>query len=334
MWVRTSKLSARTPSQRSAAWVSALVIVLGVCHFECCSDVLGQGKAPGKAERDPFASIPFWGNDNPLERFFGRQDPGELDELRKISVTPKEEREYGERVLEAMRQEFKRRGVEVVSRGEQAAYVGKLLEAIKPGMKNHGRYSSLRVLVAQSDETDAYSIPGGTIIVFRGMLEFAESEAALAGVLGHELSHLDRGHQLLPLQRSRALQANSRTRNVASFDQFMRQASQFMSAFMRPFHPEDEVEADRDGATWAYRTNYDPREMARLFARLSERDRLGSFVPSFLRTHPYAGDRQAAIEALYDELHRAEPRSSRDKLYVGRQNLLRRIPMSERKFPE
>jgi hypothetical protein len=57
-------------------------------------------------------------------------------------------------------------------------------------------------------------------------------------------------------------------------------------------------------------------------------------MPSFLRTHPYAGDRQAAIEALYDELQRSEPRSSGGKLYVGRQNLARRIPVSERRFPE
>ena len=38
--------------------------------------------------------------------------------------------------------------------------------------------------------------PGGTLIFFRGILDFAGSEAALVGVIGHELSHLDHGHQL------------------------------------------------------------------------------------------------------------------------------------------
>ena len=45
-----------------------------------------------------------------------------------------------------------------------------------------------------------------------------------------------------------------------------------MRLLSRPFRPEDESEADRDGAAWAYRAGYDPREMAALFERLHQRD--------------------------------------------------------------
>ena len=52
------------------------------------------------------------------------------------------------------------------------------------------------VFWADSKETDARAFPGGSIVVMRGLVEFAQSEAALVGVLAHELSHIDHGHQL------------------------------------------------------------------------------------------------------------------------------------------
>ncbi|MGE0755939.1 MAG: M48 family metalloprotease, partial [Pirellulaceae bacterium] len=143
------------------------------------------------------------------------------------------------------------------------------------------------------------------------------------GVVGHELAHLDRQHQLLPLQRSKRLESAFREPRAMNWDQMMRSASLLMSGFMQPFRPEDEAEADRDGATWVYRANYDPRELAELFVRLGERNRAGQLMPSFLRTHPYPGDRQEAIQELYEELQRTDPR---DDLLTGRDHLRRRSP--------
>jgi predicted Zn-dependent protease len=295
-------------------------------------------KAAGKvAHADPnqnaagLPGFPNFGDFNPFERFFGRPDPEDWERLRNVAITVREEQQYGERVLDAMRQNFKQREIELASRGADVAYVQALVDGLRPSMRHSERYRSLRVLVAETDETDAYSIPGGTIIVYRGMLEFAGSEAALVGVLGHELSHLDHRHQLVPLQRNKLLQSPGGRGSAFSLDQMMRQTSLLVSNFMRPFRPEDEAEADRDGAVWAYRAGYDPRRMAQLFARLHARDQFGAAVPSFLRTHPYHADRQRAVEVVHAELQQSDPR---DRLYVGSENLRRRIPMSSHKFEE
>lgn len=311
----------------SRHFVAILSLAIWLCGMLVPAIAFAQAKPQGK--NGP--PIPFFGEGNPLESFFGRDDDSQLAEIRKVQVSQPEEQDYGKHVLQAMREDWKRRGVAIVARGEDVDYVRKLLQVIRPFMKNRDRYGSIQVLVAQTDETDAFSIPGGTIIIYRGMIEFAGSEAALVGVLGHELSHLDRGHQLLPIQRSKLVQGNGRQRGPMQLDQFFRQASLLMSAFTRPFHPQDETEADEDGATWAYRAGYDPRELSSLFARLNERNQIGNLVPSFLRTHPYHADRQAAIEQLYHELAQDEPRPH---LYVGRPNLRQRMPMSVRKFAE
>ena len=64
----------------------------------------------------------------------------------------------------------------------------------------------------------------------------------------------------------------------------------------RPFRPEDERTADLDGARWAYRAGYDPREMLRVFAAIGRKEKNQPFVlPSYFRTHPPSEDLRAAL---------------------------------------
>jgi predicted Zn-dependent protease len=155
----------------------------------------------------------------------------------------------------------------------------------------------------------------------------------LVGIVGHELSHLDRGHQLARVRRMKLAERtfSSGDRSLSP-EEFFAAGTTVLRAWTRPFQPEDEVEADRDGATWAYRTGYDPREMARLFENLQRRqaaDRIP--LPDFLRSHPLPLDRHGAIMGLYQELQREQP--SQD-LYVGRENLRRRVAHVRRESSE
>ncbi len=290
-------------------------------------NLFAQGKRPGNG---PPTGFPFFDSQSFFDQFFNAGGQKDREELAKVEVSVREEQEYGDRVWQSFQDDFKRRRIAVVTRGREVEYLRKLVETLRPHMTNRERYRSLRVVLADSDIADAYSIPGGTLVIFRGMMELADTEAALAGVLGHELAHLDRGHQLVPVRRTKLARQNAdATRSDPSA--MFRQANLFMSAFMKPFRPEDELEADRDGATWAYRAGYDPRAMSVLFARLNEQDQVGRFAPAFLRSHPYHADRQAAVEELYTKLQATEPR---EDLYLGRPNLRRLVPMAERRFEE
>jgi predicted Zn-dependent protease len=169
----------------------------------------------------------------------------------------------------------------------------------------------------------------------RGLLNFAESEAALVGVLGHELSHIDHGHQLR--QRRAIAMANDGWRS-GNFELQSLQDNLVLMArnIARPFHAEDEAVADADGATWAYELGYEPLELARLLEGLRRRDERGpvdgrQYVPSFLHSHPTYENRQASIRALAAELQRSKPNS---KLYVGQANLKQRVTRADREFAE
>ena len=102
--------------------------------------------------------------------------------------------------------------------------------------------------------------------------------------------------------------------------------------FARPFRAEDEAAADLDGAKWMHALGYDPQELADVFRRMDQRSPANSArMPSFLRTHPYHAERYAAIKEFADEARKRRPEA---KLYVGAENLRRRVPRSVREFAE
>ncbi len=268
-----------------------------------------------------------------FEQMFGKPTAEEEEPLKKVKISLREEREFGQPQVEAFLAQLKEQGLGVVRKGKDVEYLKRLVETVRPFMKNAKRYEKLSLYVVDSPRVDARSFPGGTLFFFKGLLSQAESEAALVGIVGHELSHLDRGHILMPLKRARVME-QTLSGDEAGFDprKFFAAGTTMMRLMSRPFRPEDESEADRDGAAWAYRAGYDPREMAALFERLHQRDN-DPKVPfaSFFRTHPYSDERSAAILGQFDELQKQDPQES---LYRGKENLTRRIARSQQEFPE
>jgi len=268
-----------------------------------------------------------------MERFMGTHGDVDRAKLKSVSISWAEEQRVGQEAARAFMNQMRRQHVTIQSRGQDVQYVQQLIAAIRPHMANATKYRRITVYVADTDATDAKCFPGGIVIVTRGMLDFAPSEAALVGVLAHELSHIDHGHQLDHLRAMKLAQQTFQPgRQGMDFRQMFANGMTLMQMFARPFRPEDETVADHDATVWMFRNGYDPREFAKLFRELQSRDRgKDEMVPMFFRTHPYHQDRYAAVMKTYRELHATAPDR---KLYVGQQNLRRRVPRSKREFPE
>ena len=264
---------------------------------------------------------------------FGPSQKANQDALADVEISIQQESRLGKAAAEAYLASLKRQGIRVTTRGPDVDYLTRLVDGLRPQMQNAKRYPSIRIVLAESPRTDARSFPGGTLILFSGLLEMCESEAALVGVLGHELSHLDHGHQLRQARTFElAQQTFSGRRGPVTAENFFVAGRAMMGLWTQPFRPQDEAQADRDGAVWSYRAGYDPRELAQLFQRLERRRRgQAADVPGFLLTHPRDGDRRRAILAVYRKLSRTEPQ---ERLYVGRENLRRRLTKAQREFAE
>ncbi|MBI3866795.1 MAG: M48 family metallopeptidase [Planctomycetia bacterium] len=305
---------------------AARLMAIGAMLIAAQAFAQGQNLGDG-----PFIPKGFGSPDELFEKMFGQSTAEEEKALQAIPIPIDEECEFGRPQVETFLTNLQQQRVRLIRKGKDLDYVRKLVETIRPLMKDPKRYPQLTIYVVDSPRVDARSFPGGTLFFFKGLLSFAENEAAVAGIVGHELSHLDRGHLLLPLKRAKLMQQAT---GAGGFDpqKFFAAGTTMMRLSARPFRPEDESAADRDGAKWAWQAGYDPREMARLFDSLHQRDRDPKLpFGAMFRTHPYSDDRRDAILKHYDELQQKDPR---DTLYRGKENLALRIPKSQQEFPE
>jgi beta-barrel assembly-enhancing protease len=266
-----------------------------------------------------------------LEKFFGGSREEDEKALEKIDVSPKEEEELGRAAVQSFLDYLRQQNIPVASRGKDVDYLKRLVETVRPHMKHAERFRNITLYVAESPRPDARSLPGGTLIFFRGLLDNAESEAALVGVIGHELSHLDQDHLLVNLRRMKLAKQTFSNQRGFSPENFFSAGAAMMRLWSRPFRPEDERTADLDGTRWAYEAGYDPREMVRVIAKIGAREKNQpvGFLPSYFRTHPPAEERTKAVQGLYDELQKNSPS---EHLYIGKENLRRRITREEREF--
>ena len=276
---------------------------------------------PFKFEFDvPFKVDDF--SDPFMKKIFG--EPGaDKQELAKINVSIADERKVGENQFQAYRKYLESQKIQLTTQGRDVVYLKKLVARLRPLMQNQQRYPEIRIHVARSSITDARSFPGGQVIVYRGLLGFVENEAALVGILGHELSHIDRQHQLQKLRNAR-LAESKLNEGAVGLNKFFNVGQLMMKSFMTPFSSELEKEADLDGARWCFQLGYDPLEMAQVFRRLHERDQGRQVpLPSFLRSHPFHIDR---FKAIQDERNRLVDSSPDRHLEIGRANLRQRKP--------
>lgn len=293
---------------------------------------------PKPAEPFPFIPRNFAdGFEQFAEPLFGRPTPEEEQKLAAITISPAEEKAYGEQQVQAFTDDLRQQGVRVLRSGREVEYLRKLVAVIRPHMKHAERYTTIRVCFVDAPQVDARAFPGGTLFFYKGLLSFAETEAALIGIVGHELSHLDREHLLIPLKRSKFLQSEQPNGKTTDWQKPFADAAFMMRVMARPFRPEDEAAADRDGARWAFQAGYDPRELARLFDRMHQKTQDPKWpLAGYFRSHPFNDDRRDAIEAESAELQNAvgEADAAKPRLYRGKRNLSVRTPKAEQEFDE
>jgi predicted Zn-dependent protease len=275
-----------------------------------------------EAVAQPF-KIPFTDPSKMFDQAFGEDSEADRKALEKVEVSVSEERQLGKQILQSGLASLKESGIKVDTKGRDVEYLQSLVSTLKPHMRNHQRYVTIQVMVARSPKVDARSCPGGTLIFFEGLLDAAGNEAALIGIVGHELSHLDRGHQLLPIKRMKLMEKT--ITSPQNFSQFMQSGPGMTKLWARQFRPEDERDADRDGVEWSHAAGYDPREMARLFQKKGNKPANAEGMPfaSFFRSHPYNEERQQAILKQAAQLQKDKPSST--PLFIGKENLINRF---------
>ncbi len=192
------------------------------------------------------------------------------------------------------------------------AYVQRVGERLaKQSHRPHLKYT---FTVLDGDEVNAFALPGGYIYITRGILAYIQNEAELAAVLGHEIGHVTARHGVNQYTRAMAAQIGAGVLS-AVVPQLGNQIGQELinvigNALLAGYGREDELQADRLGAEYIARNNYDPEAVIGVVSilknqeefekkRAAAENREPQVYHGVFASHPSADDRlqQAVAEA-------------------------------------
>ena len=162
--------------------------------------------------------------------------------------------------------------------------------------------------IIDSKELNAFALPGGPIFFFTGLFDKFQTEDQLAGVLGHELTHIRKEHW------ASAYNDNQKRRLGLSLILILTKAGRTVSdianigddlIFGLPYSRKHETEADDIGVDLVSASGYNPQGMADVFAMLKASSK--GKPPELLATHPDDGKRIGRIQDKIKKMNRMFP---------------------------
>jgi predicted Zn-dependent protease len=150
-----------------------------------------------------------------------------------------------------------------------------------------------RFFIVKDPTMNAFAVPGGYIFINTGMIQMADREGELAGVMAHEISHVYCRHMSKMMEKSRLVSAASLVGALASIflggvgvPLMVGSMAAGQSAMLK-YSRDDEAEADAFGFKWMLKAGYNPRDMVSIFQKMNKQRWLeGGTIPVYLATHP------------------------------------------------
>lgn len=218
------------------------------------------------------------------------------------------------------------------------AYVRAVGESLVPYTRRRAIHYEFHVI--DRGWVNAFAIPGGQIFVSTGLLDFLESEAELAAILGHEISHVDLRHCIELYQYELAME----NIGLDEVDALVQIPHRLLS---QGFSKYQELEADYQGMHLSLSAGYEPnacvRAHERLMEHLGERSTRTPSTPvgevmqsmeealgSYMDSHPASEERARRLHQLIDS---NRWRLAERSFYRGVQNHQKLIPRSRQEFP-
>jgi predicted Zn-dependent protease len=191
-------------------------------------------------------------------------------------------------------------GSKVITDPVIAEYVNRIGQNL---VRNSDAQVPFTIKVIDSDEINAFALPGGFFYVYTGLILAADEEAELAGVMAHEIAHVAARHATRQLTRSQY--ANIGTLPLIFMGGGIGYAVRAAAGFGLPiaflkFSRGFEAEADYLGLQYMYKSGYDPSAFISFFEKIQaqEKRKPGTLAKAFA-SHPQTPDR---IEASQKEI--------------------------------
>lgn len=218
-------------------------------------------------------------------------------DVAKALITTDQENQIGLQLKGDLEQ---KQGIVYLNDADTVTYVrGVADKVIQMGKKDRPEVSWQVYVIDDRKTVNAFATPGGYLYVYRGLLEMAQNEAELAGVMAHETGHVVARHAARSLVAAYGLDAVV-AMAVGNNPGLIAQLGSGIASkgLMLAHSREDETEADEYGARYAGAAGYDPHGLTTFFQRLMQQSGDAKGVLAYLSDHPATSDRIEHVNAF------------------------------------
>jgi predicted Zn-dependent protease len=187
------------------------------------------------------------------------------------------------------------------------AYVSGIGERMVP--VSHRPNLDFHFRVLDDPIVNAFALPGGYVYITRGILAYLDNEAALAGVMGHEIGHVTAQHGVTQMSSQSIIGLGvSMGAAVAHDIPFVGDiANTGAQLLFLKYGRDDERQSDQLGVEYATALSYDTRQMANFFQSLDRLSGDNGGLPGWMSTHPDPGERWETVTRLTTEAQHGQP---------------------------
>ena len=203
---------------------------------------------------------------------------GLSDQLKDLVITDKEEQDMGAALSAKLREKYG--VVQSAPVHKYVSLVGKSLAAssTRPGLP-------WTFVVLDTDGVNAFAAPGGYVHITRGALALCENEAELAGVLGHEITHITAKHTINAIKKSKVSGVAAEAATRSNVLEYMLNRA-YENLLENKYDRGDEDQSDEIGARLANTLGYNPSGVGTFLTRLSERNKDLKEPSGVFASHP------------------------------------------------
>jgi predicted Zn-dependent protease len=215
-----------------------------------------------------------------------------------LHINEQQERQIGEGVSLSLRQRFGVMQDQAVTK--YVTLVGATLAQASTRPKLDWKF-----IVLDTDAVNAFAAPGGIIHVTRGLLGFCTNEAELAGVLGHEITHVTEKHAIGFIEKSKGISMG--TDAVGAKEgyaaEIVAKATERLGHFLldNEYSQANEDQSDEIGVQLANKLGYDPHGLQDVLKRLDARNTGRQEKNGMFSSHPATKDRIGNVQRIIDK---------------------------------
>ncbi len=192
----------------------------------------------------------------------------------------------------------------VVHNPELDRYLNTLLDRLKQSPhagKDTGTQFPFSISAVYDKNINAFALPGGPLFIHTALIQACDNEAQLAGVIGHEMSHIVLRHSTNQVSKQNLVSIPAMLAGAVLGHGILGQLGQLgvglgANSMLLKFSRTDEAEADYNGALIVADAGYNPLEMAHFFEKLEAKAGRQGVLSQLLSDHPNPGNRVKAVE--------------------------------------